>query len=63
MKSFMSMAEVTEQPGRHPTAGLHMLRGELLVWLSGLTLLDAMFTTQDLLRSATETAEELLTGD
>jgi hypothetical protein len=45
----------------HPTAALHMLRGELLVWLYGLTLLDAMFTTQDLLR--TETPQQIFKGD
>lgn len=33
----------------HPTIAIHLLRGELIVWLYGLTLLDAMFTIQELL--------------
>jgi hypothetical protein len=45
----------------HPTVGIHLLRGELLVWLYGLTLLDAMYTTQELLR--TETPENIFTGE
>eukprot|EP00602_Paraphysomonas_sp_CaronLab_P010572 CAMPEP_0185031500 /NCGR_PEP_ID=MMETSP1103-20130426/19009_1 /TAXON_ID=36769 /ORGANISM="Paraphysomonas bandaiensis, Strain Caron Lab Isolate" /LENGTH=548 /DNA_ID=CAMNT_0027567043 /DNA_START=103 /DNA_END=1749 /DNA_ORIENTATION=+ len=30
----------------HPTASIHMLRGELLVWLYGLPLLDALYMVQ-----------------
>jgi hypothetical protein len=40
----------------HPTVGIHLLRGELLVWLYGVTLLDSLFTTRELLSRASPEA-------
>jgi hypothetical protein len=44
----------------HPTVGIHLLRGELLVWLYGVTLLDALFTTRELLSN--DSYEAVLRG-
>lgn len=42
----------------HPTVGTHMLRGEIIAWLCGLTLLDALYSLQAELK--TVSSEKLL---
>eukprot|EP00602_Paraphysomonas_sp_CaronLab_P001648 CAMPEP_0185032004 /NCGR_PEP_ID=MMETSP1103-20130426/19815_1 /TAXON_ID=36769 /ORGANISM="Paraphysomonas bandaiensis, Strain Caron Lab Isolate" /LENGTH=486 /DNA_ID=CAMNT_0027567733 /DNA_START=228 /DNA_END=1688 /DNA_ORIENTATION=- len=37
----------------HPTRGIHLLRGELIAWLYGLTLLDALYMTRKELSEGT----------